>query len=190
MASTDVKIATNALILIGHTPIQNLADDERVEALYPVTYESFLSQHRWNFATKKAQLSQLVTQPLNEYRYAYQLPSDLLVLDRTYPASNYKIVGDQLHSNANEVEIDYRFKVAEQYLPAYAVEALEFLLASKLAIPITSNKATAQEYREAYEGTTGIGGALRRAKFLDSQSAPADNIQDNPFVDARAGDNG
>lgn len=187
---TDVQIASNALILIGHTPIQSLADDERVEALYPVTYQSFLTQHRWNFATKKAQLAQLVAAPLNEYSYAYQLPSDLLLLDRTYPATNYKIVGDQLHANDNEIEIDYRFKVAEQYVPPYCVEALEFLLASKLAIPITSNKSTAQEYREAYQGTTGTGGALRRAKFLDAQSAPADNIQDNPFVDIRAGDNG
>ena len=112
------------------------------------------------------------------------------MLDRTYPATNYKIIGDQLHANDNTIEVDYRFKVAEQYLPPYCVTALEFLLASKFAIPITSNKSTAEEYRKAYEGPRGDGGQLRRAKFLDAQSAPADAIQDNPFIDVRAGDNG
>ena len=179
---TDVQIASNALILIGHTPIQALSDDERVEALYPTAYLALLTEHAWNFATKKAQFSQLATAPLNQYEYAYQLPSDLLIIDRTYPMTHYEIVGDQLHANSNEIEASYRFKVAEQYLPAYFVQMMEFFLASKFAIPITSNKSTAEEYREAYKDWK------RVAKFLDSQRAPQPEPVDQPFVGARFGD--
>jgi hypothetical protein len=179
--ANDVQICSNALILIGHHAISALSEDERVEALYPTTYKSALTKHAWNFAKRKAQLSQLVTGPLNEYKYAYQLPSDLLLLKRTYPSTNYKIFEDQLWSNDNKVEIDYVFMPAEQALPDYFVEYMEFILASKFAIPITSNKATAQEYREAAKDQ------LRIAKFLDSQSAPQDPPSDQPFISARSG---
>ena len=179
---TDVEIASNALILIGHTPIQSLADDHRVEALYPTAYKALLTEYAWNFATTKAQFSRLVAAPLNEYQYQYQLPSDLLLIDRTYPMTNYKIFEDKLYTDATEIEADYRFKPAEQYLPPYFVQLFEFFLASKLAIPITSNKATAEEYREAYKEWR------RTARFLDAQSAPQDQNVHQPFVEARYGD--
>ena len=179
--ASDVTICSNALLLIGHNKISALSENEQAEAFYPTTYEDQLSQHKWKFATRKVALSQLTAQPLNEFKYAYQLPSDFLILDRTYPSSTYKIFGDKLYSNNNEVEIDYRFRVSEGDLPAYFVTMMEFQLAAKFAIPVTSNKGTADTYFEQYKDQRII------AKFLDSQSAPQDAINDNPFTDVRAG---
>lgn len=178
----DAQIASNACILIGHKPISALSEDERVEALYPTTFNALLTMHAWRFATKKAQLNQLTGTPEFEYQYKYQLPADFLLLDRTYPSTDYKIYGDELHSNSNEIEVEYRWKVQAGALPDYYILALEYLLASRLAIPITSNKNTAEEYREAFKDQ------FRLAKFLDSQQYPQDPPSSQPFINARFGD--
>jgi len=180
--ASDVSICSNALLLIGHSKISALSENEHAEAFYPTSYKSLLSKHRWHFATRKSvPLSRLTAAPQNEFDYAFQLPTDMLVLDRTYPSTNYKIFGDKLYSNNPTVEIDYRYQVAESDLPPYVVTVMEFLMASKFAIPVTANKTTAAEYREAYKDE------LRTAKFLDAQQAPADPISDNPLIDVRGG---
>lgn len=180
--ASDVSMCSNAMLLIGHSAISALSESEHAEAFYLTTYEDLLTQHRWNFATTKVALSRLAAAPLNEYNYKYQLPVGFLLLDRTYPATNYKIFKDELHSNMTEVEIDYRFRVAEGFLPPYFVTLMEYNLAMKFAVPVTESEKKADTYRKMYNDQ------LRRAKFLDSQSAPVDDNQDQPFVQVRGGD--
>lgn len=180
--ASDVSICSNALLLIGHSKISALNESEHAEAFYDSAYEDMLSLHKWNFATRKSvSLSRLTATPQNEFSYAYQLPTDMLILDRTYPSTNYKIFGDKLYSNHNSVEIDYRYRVVESDLPPYVVTLMQYRLAALFAVPVTSNKSTAELWEKAAKGQ------LRTAKFLDSQQAPADPISDNPFIDVRGG---
>jgi len=180
--ASDVSICSTALLLIGHNKISALSENEQAEAFYDATYEDLLTLHRWHFATKKSvSLSRLTAIPQNEFDYAYQIPTEMLILDRTYPSSTYKIFGDNLYSNNTKVEIDYRYRIAESELPAYFVTAMEYLLAAKFAVPVTSNKATGDLYNGMFEKQ------LRRAKFLDSQQQPQDSMDDNPLVDVRGG---
>ena len=82
--ASDVSICSNALLLIGHSKISALSESEQAEAFYDSTYEDFLTQHKWKFSTvKSVSLSRLTATPQNEFDYAYQLPTDMLILDRT-----------------------------------------------------------------------------------------------------------
>ncbi len=181
--SNDIEICSNALLLLGHDTISSFTEGttgSKVAAnLYPLTYRSLLSSHRWRFAVGKMTLSRLVDVPLNEWTYAYQLPADYINAIKVYPASDYEIYEDKLYSNMNTVDLDYIFEPEESKLPPYFEEALELRLASKFAFPVTSNKSTGDLYNTMFEMQ------LRKAKFLDSQARPQVALQESPFIDVR-----
>jgi len=92
--------------------------------------------HRWRFASKKAQLARLVDEPLNEYSYAFQLPSDCIYLIKT-TSRQYQIYGSKIYSNDLNMEVDYTYRVGEDNLPPYFSKMFEFFLASQFALSLT-----------------------------------------------------
>lgn len=181
--ATDIEICSNALIMIGHGPIASFTDGgagaNTASALYTTTYNNLLSQHRWRFASAKANLSKLSAAPRNEWNNAFQLPSGCITVINTYPNVDYEIYEDKLYSNADALDIDYIFKPDESKLPGYFQRLLEFSLASIFAIPVTDNSTKAEEYRVMFEDQ------LKRARNIDSQARPSDAIVDSPFIEAR-----
>ena len=181
--ATDIDLCSNALLLIGDDVITSFTDAgagaKVASNLYESSYENILSLHRWRFAVGKIQLSQLVSTPVNQFKYAYQLPADLLTMIRTYPDSDYEIYEDKLYSNHSSVEIDYVFTPDESKLPAYFIKLMEFYLASQFAIPVTDNTSKAEQYNAMFEEQ------LKRARFLDSQGRPGDPVTSSPLVDVR-----
>ena len=183
MSFSKVQLASNALVLLGDTPISSFTEDgagsQTAANLYESSYLSMLSSHRWNFATKKAQLAKLAEAPKNEYKYQYQLPTDIVLLITTYPVSTYRILGDKLYADTETVEIDYIYKIAEDQFPAYFIKAFEFYLATQFAIPITEDLNKADIMNKFYERES------RKARYADSQSQPAVPIQDDPYIRVR-----
>ncbi len=181
MATSAVNLASNALVLIGDSPISALTESIPANALYEQSYLSLLSIHRWRFATKKAQLARLVAAPQNEYSYQYQLPADLVYLIR--PVGNnsqdYEVYEDKLYSNDATMYVDYIFRVDKSALPAYFVKVVEFFLAAQFAIPVTGNSTRFKEYSGLYEMQ------LKRAKYADSSQRPNDGFLHNPYGDVR-----
>lgn len=181
--ATDISMCSNALLLIGHGTISSFTEGgagaEVASNLYETTYENALTLHRWRFASGKAQLSQLVAAPLNEWTYAYQLPADYLAGIKVYPNTDFEIYEDKLYSNSNEVALDYVFKPDESKLPPYFVKLMEFHLAAQFAIPVTDNSTKSETYERKFMEQ------LKRAKFVDSQSRPNDPITSSPFTDVR-----
>ena len=174
-----IEIISNAMVLIGANPISNLDEgtEGRVaEALYENTYRGLIANHSWRFATKKARLARISEPPLNEFRYQYQLPSDLVTVFKVQDQTIYEIYGDKIYSDQEEVYIDYRYRVPETLLPDYYVLTLQFLLAAQFAIPITDNSQRAQVYNQMYEDQ------LKRAKGVDSSARPQTPIQDDPLA--------
>ncbi len=181
--STDIQICSNALLLIGHTPIDSFNDGtlgaQVASNFYPTTVKSMLTSHRWRFAVKKAVLSKLPAKPLNQWAYIYQLPANYLSAIRVDPESNYEIFEDKLYSQLSAIQLDYIFRPTEALFPVYFEEALEYKLAAKFAFPVTSNRALSETYQAAYLQQ------LRVAKFTDSQARPQAPLQDSPFIDVR-----
>lgn len=187
--TSKIELISNALILIGDAPISSLEDrgagSIAASNLYENTYRGLLSEHMWRFAIKNAQLSRLAGEPTTPYKYAFQLPSDFIYLVRAGGKNNYgaiqdfEIYEDQVHCNYPELWVDYTYRVNEDKLPAWFVQTFEFLLASKLAIPVTGNSTRAQYYAGEYERQ------VRKARHADASERPNKVIQDNPFVTAR-----
>lgn len=182
--ATAISMCSNALLLIGHSTISSFTDPgagpQVASNLYDTTYENLLSQHRWRFAMAKRDLARLTSSPLNEWQYAFALPSDYLTNVRVYPDVDFEIYENKLYANHKEVSLDYVFKPSEARLPPYFVKLMEFHLAAQFAIPVTDNTAKAEEYRRMYEDQ------LRRSKYIDSQARPSDGFVDAPFIEVRA----
>ena len=169
---TKIDLASNALLLIGEETISSFTDDSTAALvaanLYAPTYEALLTQHPWRFASTKSQLSRLSTAPLNQWQYAYQLPSDFLVSQHVDAGNdNFQIYADKLYSDQSSMILDYTYKPDESFLPAYFTELLEYKLASVFAIPITESTTKAEYYAALVERH------LTRAKTIDSQSTPS-----------------
>lgn len=166
-----ISICSNALMLLGHTPISSF-DEEGIGAqvaknFYDTTYRAKLNEYSWNFAKKQIVLTKLAEPPLNDrMKYSYQLPSDHIRTITVYPHSDYTIVKDKIYSDRDNLELDYIYRVDESFLTPIYREALEAYLASKFAIPITENATSAQLY-------AGVAAKIfKQAKTIDSLEKP------------------
>jgi hypothetical protein len=181
--SSDVSLASNALLLLGHRAIASFEDSdsgaEVASNLFEHSYKSILSLHRWRFATKQCELSRLAASPKSVYKYQFQLPADLIYVIRAIGIEDYEIYHEQLYCNSIEVYIEYIYDIDSSYLPSYFAKMFEFYLASQFAIPITGDIDKASYYTQQYEK------ALVRAKFADSSQRPNDAFSYNPYVDVR-----
>jgi hypothetical protein len=185
---SSIDICSNALLLIGDNPINSFSDPgagaQAAANLYPQVKERFLSTHPWSFALKHQRMSLLTAQPdpLTGYKYAYQMPTDLIRLWSIAPHQNYTVVGDSVLMNTNiGVLATYVYSVPETSIPAHAVKALEFMLASEFSISVTEDENKAQLYNQ--KATI----ASSQAMTIDSQGRPQVAIVDSPFVNARFG---
>lgn len=181
--ASDIDIASNALVRIGVPPISSFneggAAGQAAANLYEPTIRALLSENRWRFAAVKRQLAQLTAAPLNDWQYAYQLPSDLLILYRTYPTSDYEVFENRLFTNSATCEIDYIARINESLWPAYFQLAVEYKLASEFALIVTSNRSMAETYEMKYSEQ------IKKARFADSQGRPNDAIQSYLYTDIR-----
>jgi len=185
MSSSKVQIANSALLKIGASRI-NSFDDNKTEAIvisefYERSYAWLFAQYYWGFANKTVQLAKLPTPPLQEYAHAFQLPNDMVRVQRTFPNSNYKILGNELHTNEESIAIKYTFKADEADIPVYFEQTMMYYLASQICISITENVTKDKLLYEQYLDH------IKRAKSLDAQQYPQDGFQDFPLHDSRFG---
>ncbi len=185
--ASDIDIASNALILIGDSPISSFteagAGAQAAANLYIQAYERLLSEHPWSFAFKEQSLSRLSQEPdtKTNYKYAFQLPTDMIRLWAILPHSSHVIIGDLLYSNETELLARYVYQVEETNLPSHFIEALQYKLASDFSMSVTEDRNKAAYYAELTSQ------ALARAKNIDSQGRPQQAIIDSPFIEARFG---
>ena len=177
-----VQLVSNALLLLGGQPISSLTDGSTGALLganlFENTYLEMLSSHRWRFAVKSLKLSKLTQSPDTDFNYAFQLPADLVYLIKA-DVANYEVYEKELHSNANDVTIDYTYRVEEDTLPAYFAKALEYNLAAQFAVPLTGDMSKGQYYNQAFLN------AVKKAKFADSTQRPGDAFVSSPYTDVR-----
>jgi len=175
-------MSSNALLLLGHETIASFTETTAgatlAANLYESSYLSILTSHRWRFATKKATLARLAAAPLNDYTYAYQIPSECLYLIQT-DTVNYEVFGAEVYTNASTLEVEYIYRVDESKLPAYFSKMLEFYLAAQFAVPITGDMDKGKYFSGMYLNE------LKKAKFTDSTQRPNVSMQAAPYVHTR-----
>lgn len=198
---TAVSICSDALILLGAKPISSFNDgtDEAntADRLYPDVRDSTLMMYPWSFSYKKVKLARLVTTPVSEWRYEYQLPGDRLGNPRAVfetnslyarPVKDWEIIGDKLITNYEEVYIDYPYQVPEYAMPQYFVQLLKYMMAWHFAYPISEQADKTAYWQQVAVGTPGDnnrGGYFRVAANIDGQGQPTQVIEDYSLIAAR-----
>ena len=183
--ATSIDMASNGLILIGDDPISSFDDPgagaQAASALYETTYTSVLASHPWTFALKEQYLSKLSQTPDDKtgFSNAFQLPPDLIRVWKIMSHSNYTIVGSLVYSNEDTLLCRYNYRTDEVDLPPQIVEAIEYKLASKFAVPVAEDENKAAFYKQAFKEQAAI------ARSIDSQNKPQVPIVDSPFVEVR-----
>ncbi|HRQ60220.1 MAG TPA: hypothetical protein PLO23_01700 [Alphaproteobacteria bacterium] len=188
MALSDIALCSRALIRIGAAPITSFSDgtaeSEIAGALFGPVRDALLSAYAWSFATGQAALGQLMTDPVADYSYAFQLPNDFL---RALSAGtgtrgrglNYRIARGQLHTDSDSVVLTYVFRPEEEEFPPYFDQALIARLSAEFTIPVTENTSRAEgAFRLAdmeYE----------RARQIDAQQDTPGKIENFSLITAR-----
>ena len=190
MAFTRIRIISAALTALGKGPVNDIATagefGDAADIAYDLLYPSLLSSDNWRFNVAIRQLSVLVNSPpVDEWRFALQLPSDYLSLVRTYPLINdFQIFEDRMFTNTDNIKLEYRFEPNESLLPAYFVEYFVYSLAEFLALAVALQESYAKEMAAKREI------AYSKALFTDGQSHPNRAVVSSPFVAVRFGGSG
>lgn len=198
---TSLSICSDALLMLGAKPISSFDEgtDEASVAnrLYPDIRDQALLMYPWSFSFKKTSIARLITTPTNEYRYEYQLPGDRLTSPRAVydsnavgipPRKEYRIIGDKLLTDYEQVYIDYQYAVPEYDMPSYFVQLLKYMMSWHLALPITDQTEKSQYWQGVAVGSpsdNGRGGYLRQAMNIDGQGNPTNAINDFSLIAVR-----
>lgn len=182
--NSKIGLLSKALILLGEEPLNSLTDDRYGATvgsnLFELFYENEVQSGAWRFCVKKRLLSRLVDVPVNQWTYAYQIPTDCLLPRGVWPfGTPYDIYGRHLYSDAATLDLEYLYKPDVDQIPAYFALLMIYKLAADMAKPITESDAHAKKWLNAYNNQRGI------AQYADAQARPATPILDSPFIDNR-----
>lgn len=198
---TSLSICSDALLMLGAKPISSFDEgtDEASVAnrLYPDIRDQALLMYPWSFSFKKTSIARLISTPTNEYKYEYQLPGDRLTSPRAVydsnatglpPRKEYRIIGDRLLTDYEQVYIDYQYAVPEYDMPSYFVQLLKYMMSWHLALPITDQTDKSQYWQSVAVGSpsdNGRGGYLRQAMNIDGAGNPTNAINDFSLIAVR-----
>jgi hypothetical protein len=185
--ATSVSICSNALLMLGAQPINDLAEDldrARLAAnLYPSVRDDMLRSHPWNCAVKRVVLSPETRTPPYGYAYQFMLPSDWL---RTLSVGDYgaeidyRIEGRAVLANEAALKLRYIFRNEnESTWDAMLVHCMTLAMAARMAYAITQSATLEQVRMQELEL------ALKRARAIDGQDEPPETFGDNRLLGSR-----
>jgi len=199
---TSLSICSDALILLGAAPISSFTEGsdgaQACDRLYPDLRDNIIANYMWSWSVQKAQLARLSTNPLDEWKYAYQLPGDMLSgvialfpnnsTNQSSAKYGWEIYGDQLYTNFDKVYIDYQSTVSESKMPVYFVRLLRTALAAELGFVITDQLSKSDYFRSLAFGSpadSNRGGLMREAINIDSRGKLPQVIEDYSLINVR-----
>jgi len=203
MATGDTKlsICSDALIMLGAAPLSSFSDgtDEAqvADRLYDDIRDTILMQYPFSWSVKKVKLGRLSTTPINEWKYIYALPGDILGNPKAVfnvgttsalPVRDFEIYSSGLYTSYEEVWIDYQYTPDPSVFPPYFVKLLKTALAAEFAEPVTDQITKGDYYHNKAYGLPSEnmrGGLMRVAINIDGADRPAQVIQEFPISDIR-----
>ncbi len=195
VSQTLLSCMSAALVLAGEKPLNSITDPrygaQVVAALTDMIYENELQANPWRFSCKKAALSQLNQTPINEWQYAWQIPTDCLSVIGFWgvgPDKLYEIYGGNvLYTNINSnpsiqpasLILEYQFKPDPSTLPSYFTLLLTLAIAKHIVKPITESDSARTKCEQAYNQQRSM------AMFADARQRPNRPLQHRPFIQVR-----
>lgn len=171
-----------------------------MNTMYEDHIKHLLSIYPWTFATKKRQLNQDTTDPINEYTYAHIIPAEALLIWAVFnsddvgvlPVRDYDIYGTdssrRIFSNHETLYADYTIYPSESIWPAYFSQFAIHSLAAHVAIPVTGNADIASFWEQKAYGSLNSnrkGGLFGVAASMDSKQKRNEYVVSSPLTEAR-----
>lgn len=187
MPLTKVQLISNALTLIGSSPITSLENGGNIVTAAIQAYDFLLPaklcENSWRFACTIQQLAQLVEKPVvQQWQYIYQLPANFLKTIHMYP-QNYDFEfyeNGKIYSNLKgPLFLEYVFMPVQQNIPDYFNNYFVYELAAYLALANAQNV----NYATYLEGKREIQRAI--AMSIDSQNRPQTPLFSQPVINRR-----
>lgn len=203
MAAGDTKlsICSDALIMLGASPLSSFSDgtDEAqvADRLYDDVRDTIIMQYPYSWTIQKTKIARLADTPINEWKYKYQLPGDMLgnpkaVFNTSSVGAtsirDFEIYSAGLYTNLEDVWIDYQYLPEPAEFPPYFVRLLKTALAAEFAEPITDQITKADYFHSKAYGAPSDnmrGGLVRVAINIDGADQPSKSIQEFPISDIR-----
>lgn len=194
MAATDVSICSNALLLLGSQPINDLAENNDrarlASNLFPAVRNYVLRRHPWNCATKRVALAPKVRTAAEEaanpdWAYSFTLPPDFmraLAVGEYGAEADYRIESGELLCDDNPALLRYIWRNENPGTwDDMLVWGMTVSMKAVMAYPITQSTSLEQLVEEALKEV------LRTARAVDGQDGTPETVGDSPLLQARMG---
>lgn len=190
MADTSVDICNSALVKVGSELITALSDSNKRARFCNEQYDKLrrevLRAHPWNFALKRAQLSQNVTAPSWGFDYAYDLPSDFIRIVEVVNSSGdrldengypWKIEDGQIVTDSTTCYIRYVYNITDTtaFDPMFD-EALATRLAADLAYALVQSNSTATRLSNEYKAM------IPETRSVDGMGETPDDVVEGDWI--------
>lgn len=191
MSISRTELVNKALTLVGAAPVVNIDDDTNnariVSRVYELALKSILSEAPWNFATKRALLSQ-VSVTLAWYDtgeiYVYQRPNLVVrIFGTNSPSATWREEGDYIISDTSGLGVRYvEYNNTPSKYPAFFIEAFIDKLCADVAYMILNSSTVAKAFVEKYEQVS-----LAKALAENSQIGTPQYQKDDAWDNAKLG---
>lgn len=185
MPASVVGICNSALLKVGGELISSLSDTSKSATACNEQWEKIrdevLSDHPWNCAIKRADLSASITPLAWGTENSFPLPNDCLrVIGTQYPDQIWRVENGLFITEWSEAKIRYLYRNTDtsKYPPKLA-EAMSLRLAADLAYHLAQSSTLSQQLYEAYKSF------LSDAKGADAQEGNADQFLVTDWTDSR-----
>jgi len=187
MATSEVQVCSNALLLLGADTINSFDDEtdraKLVSNLWPNSLDAILRSHPWNCAITRAALAPDDSAPAFEWPYQFTLPGDCLrILSIGEQGENpeYRPEGRKILYDESVLKLRYIYRNSDvPSWDALLVQAAEAYMAMTCAYPITKSAAMFDAMTKLWDLK------LRLARNVDGQEAPPEEVGDFPLLSAR-----
>ena len=194
--TSQTEVVNSAMRLIGAGRISSLTDGQpqsnAANDIYDDLLDDLLRSHPWNFATKRAALTQLTTAPTFGFDHAYTVPADWLRTvsvsqdsdGRTTAFYKEELVDNKrvLVTDADELYMRYVARIVDPNLwSADFRRAFISSLARDLAVPAAASNKLQDTH------TKGARRDLSRAKSADAMGSSPEQRPRGSWVLNRGG---
>lgn len=173
--ATEIDICNLALARLGDSatvasidPPEGSPQATHCAQFYPLARDTVIARHAWNFCTTRAALSELDTEPLTGWLYAFAPPSSAVEIIGIFETGSTDDFSPQafdtesltdgtevIYTNTPDAVCRYKFQVTDPAkFPPLVVDAIASLLASHLAGPVLKGdkgRKAALEWFQVYD---------------------------------------
>lgn len=187
MATSEVQICSNALLMLGAQPINSFDDDSDrallVSNLWANARDAVLRSHPWNCAIAREQLAPMAAAPAFDFAYQFLLPGDCLralSVGKEGETPTFRIERRRILFDESLLNLRYIFQNTDvTSYDSLLVEALTAYMAMTCAYPITKSASQMDAMAQLYDVK------LRQARSIDGMEQPPEEFGDTPFLNAR-----